>query len=83
MGLMHIEENTLWTVENEVWRRVDEKRNAEETINPSVMMKTVVKWNVEEEMTNPSAMSHFCFWIVVVVVVDDDEVAMIEPVIKS
>ena len=43
MDLMHIEENIFWTVENEVWRKADEKKNAVETINPSVMMKTVVK----------------------------------------
>ena len=41
MDLMRIEENIFWTVENEVWRKADEKRKAEVTINPSKMKKTV------------------------------------------
>mmetsp|Transcript_10186 Transcript_10186/g.16808 ORF Transcript_10186/g.16808 Transcript_10186/m.16808 type:complete len:81 (-) Transcript_10186:864-1106(-) len=80
MDLMRIEENIFWTVENEVWRKADEKRKAEVTINPSKMKKTVAMWNVEE-MTNPSATSHFCFWIAVVV--DEEEAATTVPVTKS
>ena len=80
MGPMNIEGNIFWTVENEVSRMADEKRKAEVTINPSMMKKTVAKQNVEE-MTNPSATSHSCFWIAGAV--DDDEAATTEPVTKS